>query len=599
MPSSETPIMSKPEDAQQASNSSRTSAPPTRVNVIAFDNSKAGLQAVDKAKTEAIITEMSEGSSYYLNEERKLKQRQSKVEVLLEKKRQFPAWSSSHPSGLEKLRRMVDDAEVEIEAERCTTRIFAHMDMDMFYAAVEEKKNPKLKVCPLGVGSMSMLSTTNYVARQFGVRAGMAGFIGKKLCPDLVIVPTDFDSYKKEAEAVRRVAAVYDPNFVCIGLDELTMELTHYIAEHFPDAAGMCDRYKAAEAVMQQCRDEVFRETRLTASAGIAPTTSLAKMASNYNKPNGQHCLALESGKAIREYLEDKPARSVPGIGKSTDFILGGIGIHTLGEIYRERYCLAYLFTPKTFLFLFSSAIGGTHHCFADYDAMQGEEEATNARKSVGEECTFSALDSQEALRDIVHQQLKRATERMVRYELMAQQVVLKVKERTFHVKYHSRNVNFPTDQMDVLEHVVDHLLAPLLPRFATFRLVGVRLEKLTSRHERNGEAGREAPVGGGGIQRTLSDMLCYNRGKRAREGEGLNDAQVTTISSTSSDILDGSDSDVKEDDENEPKLTYMGAAHVASQRSGESVVILGDPNDCSAVKASSSSIIEVDDDEA
>lgn len=564
-------------------------------NVITFDNRKAGLQNVDKTKTEEIIAEISKGSNFYRNEELKLQKRQAYLNKLLEKSKKYDSWCKLNPNAYRTLLQRVDEIERTIEKERCLDSVFAHLDMDMFYAAVEEKKNPALKVLPVGVGSFSMLSTTNYVARQYGVRAGMPGFIGKKLCPELVLVPLDFNAYKKEAMAVREITKRYDPHFCAFGWDELSMNLTVnnlFKLGWFPssdvcidqkteekekgrsesdtdgglascstvtpaqeelkvvDSGGVplssstsmshskknCswtreEHFKVAERAMEACRKEILDEIQLTASVGIAPSPELAKMASNYQKPNGQFCLALTSAEEIRNYLRDKPVRSAQGIGKSTEFQLHGLGIETLGDIYNARYLLAYLFSSKTFSFLFSASIGGTSRKSAtdeqepssatlggaknvaknernfffgngvsregetDEDKKMREESSrfeeeekeekeesdlsSPPKKSVGEESTFGVLSSRTQLVDIARKHLHQAWEYVQEHQLEVQQVVVRVKHHTYQVQYSSKSVYPPTDKEAVLLRVLDKLLLPLLPHYHKFRLLGVRLDKL------------------------------------------------------------------------------------------------------------------------
>ena len=100
-----------------------------------------------------------------------------------------------------------------------------HVDMDMFYAAVEMRDDPRLQDIPMAVGGMGMLSTSNYRARKYGVRAAMPGFIAKKLCPELVIVPGNMDKYAQVSEVVRGVFKEYDPNFAPMSLDEAYLDL--------------------------------------------------------------------------------------------------------------------------------------------------------------------------------------------------------------------------------------------------------------------------------------------------------------------------------------------------------------------------------------
>ncbi|RNE97789.1 DNA polymerase kappa, partial [Trypanosoma rangeli] len=236
---------------------------------LQFDNHKAGLEQADADKTAAIIQEASKGSSYYINERRKAELRQKHVLQLRQKTAQFAQCMSGERNVARRKQweSKVRQIERELEAER-QFRNYVHVDMDMFYAAVEMKKNPALLDLPVGVGSLDMLSTTNYVARRYGVRSGMPGYIGRKLCPSLVIVPTDFDAYRAESAVVRGIAAEYDPNFTSVGLDELTMEVTAYLRAH-PSMT--------AADVASEFRARVFAETQLTASAGIGPTATLSR----------------------------------------------------------------------------------------------------------------------------------------------------------------------------------------------------------------------------------------------------------------------------------------------------------------------------------
>ena len=151
----------------------------------------------------------------------------------------------------------------------------------------------------MAVGGMGMLATSNYSARKFGVRAAMPGFIAKKLCPDLVIVPPDMESYAREAEKIRAVFRAYDPNFAPMSLDEAYMDLTDYL-DHHPD--------QSAAAVVEEMRGKIVEATRLTASAGIAPNTFLAKVCSDMRKPNGQ--FELESREpAVMEFVQQLSIR--------------------------------------------------------------------------------------------------------------------------------------------------------------------------------------------------------------------------------------------------------------------------------------------------
>lgn len=163
-----------------------------------FTNAKAGMEGVDKEKVQRIVYEMSKGSKYFENEEKKEAYTKQKIENMRIQYSKLTAQDISHHQ------KIADKRILELEATRDLSRIWLHVDMDAFYAAVETLCNPSLKGRPMAVGSMSMLSTANYEARKFGVRAAMPGFIARKLCPELLFVPVDFQKYNHYSNLTRK-----------------------------------------------------------------------------------------------------------------------------------------------------------------------------------------------------------------------------------------------------------------------------------------------------------------------------------------------------------------------------------------------------------
>ena len=206
---------------------SSSSSAAARTPLLQLDDGKAGMTGLDKAEIERIINEASAGSSFYERERQKATNRKDIIHRMLEKNRVFEA-ARCVPSrdGLAR----VSALERKIEAER-VLGTFVHLDMDMFFAAVAERDDPSLKHIPFAVGGMGMLCTSNYEARRFGVRAGMPGFVARKLCPQLVFVNPDGSLYQEAAEIVRGIAAEYDPTFASGGLDELCMNLGPYLSD--------------------------------------------------------------------------------------------------------------------------------------------------------------------------------------------------------------------------------------------------------------------------------------------------------------------------------------------------------------------------------
>ena len=157
---------------------------------------------------------------------------------------------------------------------------FIHIDMDCFYAAVEMRDNPKLACVPLAIGGNSrrgVLSTANYIAREYGVRSAMSNYHAKQLCPDLVIVPGRMAVYKEASNQIREVFSRYTDLIEPLSLDEAYLDVTDSTA---------CKG--SATLIAQQIRADIYNATGLTASAGIAPIKFIAKIASDENKPNGQ-----------------------------------------------------------------------------------------------------------------------------------------------------------------------------------------------------------------------------------------------------------------------------------------------------------------------
>jgi DNA polymerase IV len=201
-------------------------------------------------------------------------------------------------------------------------RAIIHLDMDCFYAAIEVRDRPSLRGKPVGVGGArdrrGVLTTCNYEARKFGVRSAMPTFMALQRCPDLIVLPTRFDVYRREAAVIRailhRVTSVIEP----LSLDEAYLDVT----EH-PGAPGPLARV---------IRGTIFRKTKLTSSAGIGPNKLIAKIASEINKPDGQFEVTPEQ---VPEFMEKLPVRKIWGIGEKTERKLEELGVKTCGQLQR------------------------------------------------------------------------------------------------------------------------------------------------------------------------------------------------------------------------------------------------------------------------
>lgn len=205
-------------------------------------------------------------------------------------------------------------------------RKIIHVDMDCFYAAVEVKKNPRLAGKPIGIGgppnSRSVLCTASYEARQFGVKAAMPSSQAVRLCPELILIPPDFDSYKRESRAVKEIFARFTLQIEPLSLDEAYLDVTE------------CSEFGgSATLIAREIRKLIFEELRLTASAGIAPNKFIAKIASDWNKPNGQFVVRPSE---IAVFVHQLPIEKIYGVGKVTAERMRGLGLNTCADIQKH-----------------------------------------------------------------------------------------------------------------------------------------------------------------------------------------------------------------------------------------------------------------------
>ena len=205
-------------------------------------------------------------------------------------------------------------------------RKIIHVDMDCFYAAVEVKKNPRLAGLPLGIGgppnTRSVLCTASYEARKFGVKAAMPSSHAVRLCPELVLIPPDFESYKKESRAVREIFERFTARIEPLSLDEAYLDVSE--CPHFSGSATL---------IAREIRRLIQVELNLTASAGIAPNKFVAKIASDWKKPNGQFVVRPED---VAGFVENLPIEKIFGVGKVTAQKMHDLGLKSCADIQKH-----------------------------------------------------------------------------------------------------------------------------------------------------------------------------------------------------------------------------------------------------------------------
>ena len=204
-------------------------------------------------------------------------------------------------------------------------RKIIHVDMDCFYAAVEVKYNPELRGKPLGIGgppnTRSVLCTANYEARKFKVKAAMPSSQALRLCPQLILIPPHFDLYKKESESVREIFYRFTDKVEPLSLDEAYLDVTD--AKMFGGSATL---------IAQEIRRLIQTELNLTASAGIATNKFLAKIASDWKKPNGQFVIRPSE---VEEFMKTLQIEKIYGVGKVTAQKMHELGLKTCGDVQK------------------------------------------------------------------------------------------------------------------------------------------------------------------------------------------------------------------------------------------------------------------------
>lgn len=196
-----------------------------------------------------------------------------------------------------------------------------HLDMDCFYAAVEMRERPEIAGLPIAVGGGSrrgVVTTCNYEARKYGVRSAMPGFLARERCPRLVFLPVRFDLYRAESAKIRTILHRYTPLVEPLSLDEAYLDVT------------AANRY--AWDIAKEIRKSIFDETGLTASAGIAPNKMLAKIASDWRKPDGQFAITPDQ---VESFMKELPLRKIWGIGPKGAERFAQKGIHLCGDLQK------------------------------------------------------------------------------------------------------------------------------------------------------------------------------------------------------------------------------------------------------------------------
>jgi DNA polymerase IV len=339
-------------------------------------------------------------------------------------------------------------------------RKIIHIDMDAFFASVEQRDNPELRGKPVAVGGSrerGVVAAASYEAREFGVHSAMPSATAMRKCPNLIFVTPRFDVYKVVSLQIRAIFAEYTPIIEPLSLDEAYLDVTENLK-------GIASATEIAEHI----RAKIRRETNLTASAGVSYNKFLAKLASDHRKPDGLFVITPKMGPA---FVEGLPVEKFHGVGPATAAKMNRLGIKTGFDLKEQTL---------TFLQQHFGKSGRTYYWIA-----RGVDErpvcADRVRKSVRAENTFSQdLHAFEPMREALEPIIAKVWRHCQATGIRGRTVTLKVKFADFQRITRSKSVDDAVDSLADLECLSLGLLEPLLPTRKGVRLLGISLSSLT-----------------------------------------------------------------------------------------------------------------------
>jgi len=344
-------------------------------------------------------------------------------------------------------------------------RKIIHIDMDAFYASVEQMDNPELKGKPVAVGGGSergVVAAASYEARKFGVRSAMSGFQARKNCPDLIFIKPRFARYKEISKQIRSVFYSYTDLVEPLSLDEAYLDVTKNKKFH-----------PSATLIAKEIREKIFQEVGLRASAGISNSKFVAKIASDINKPNGQKTIPPEE---VEKFLEELPIEKFFGIGRVTASKMFQLGIFTGRDLKSKS--LDFLTTH------FKNS--GNHY----YKIVRGEHfsdvKPNRIQKSVAAEHTFSKnLTSEIFMMERLKAIAEELQNRLLRSKVAGKTITLKIKYSDFSIQTRSKTLPVFVKDKNILLSTVKELLFQEKVK-ESVRLLGISVSNLNNKSQQD-----------------------------------------------------------------------------------------------------------------
>lgn len=342
-------------------------------------------------------------------------------------------------------------------------RKIIHVDMDAFYASVEQLDHPELRGKPVAVGGSSkrgVVSAASYEARKFGVRSAMSSVMAKRNCPDLIFVKSNFERYREISAQIREIFYEYTDLVEPLSLDEAYLDVTE-------NKKGLM----SATLIAKKIRNQIKEKTGLNASAGISVNKFIAKVASDINKPNGQKTVAPEE---VIEFLEQLDIRKFYGVGKVTAEKMYRLGIFSGKDLKlkSEEYLTEHFGKSGRH---FYNVVRGIHH---------SEVKPHRIRKSLGAERTFNENISSEVF---MLEKLKNIAEeierRLNKSDVAGKTITLKIKYSDFTQQTRSKTISYFISSKDLILELAKELLYQEKMKNSV-RLLGISLSNLNTEKE-------------------------------------------------------------------------------------------------------------------
>ncbi|MGX7953179.1 DNA polymerase IV [Tsuneonella sp. HG249] len=351
----------------------------------------------------------------------------------------------------------MDEDDEEEEAQGL--RKIIHVDMDAFFASVEQRDHPELRGKPVAVGGSGgrgVVAAASYEARKFGVRSAMPGMTARRLCPDLIFVRHRFEVYKEVSRQIRAIFMEYTPHVEPLSLDEAYLDVTD-------DLQGI----GSATLIAEDIRRRIRAETGLTASAGVSYNKFLAKLASDQNKPDGICVIRPGQGTA---FVQSLPVRRFHGVGPKGAEKMARLGIETGADLAAKDLPWLRAHFGSFADYLYRAARG------IDLRAVR----ANRIRKSVGGERTFSEdISSGPLLRETLENIIEIVWESIERTNAKGRTVTLKMKYTDFQITTRAKSLPHAVADKTEFAAVARKLLDEALPLPLPIRLMGLTLSNL------------------------------------------------------------------------------------------------------------------------